>query len=135
MGVVIPMSMGVCMASASAVDMRMLVSMNRAMGLLMVMSRGVGMMSAIGMNMLMLMVVMVRPVMGMVMAMVMGVAVMRAVGVSMVMVVMVTESAFISSKVALAPLSAMPAATTSKHKAIRRPISAFMPWGMFSPFR
>ncbi len=48
------------------------------------------MMSAIGMNMLMLMVVMVRPVMGMVMAMVMGVAVMRAVGVSMVMVVMVT---------------------------------------------
>jgi hypothetical protein len=82
------MSMGVCMASASAVDMRMLVSMNRAMGLLMVMSRGVGMTSAIGMNMLMLMVVMVRPVMGMVMAMV--VAVMRTVGVSMVMVVMVT---------------------------------------------
>jgi hypothetical protein len=52
------------------------------------MSMGVGMMSAIGMNMLMLMVVMVRPVMGMVMAMV--VAVMRTVGVSMVMVVMVT---------------------------------------------
>jgi hypothetical protein len=48
-------------------DMRMLVSISRVMGVLTTMSIGVGMTSAIGMNMLMLMVAMVSPAMGMAM--------------------------------------------------------------------